>query len=65
VNALTVKAFVTHATAAPGKRDRRANPDDVRTWSDHFVAIRSCQHCKTVYVTAGDAQVCEHFHEGL
>lgn len=65
MSALSVRALVTHATAAPGKFKRRANPDDVKTWSEHLVAIRSCQHCKTVYLTAGDAYVCEHFHEGL
>lgn len=65
MSGLSVKAFVTHATAAPGKRKRRADPHAVKTWSDHLVAIRTCQHCKTVYVSAGDASVCEHFHEGL
>lgn len=34
-------------------------------WTEREITIRSCLHCKTTYLDAGRAWVCEHHHEGL
>lgn len=60
-----MSVLVTHATPAPGKLKRRAAPAMHKAWSERLRLIRTCWHCKTVYLTAADAYVCEHWHEGL
>ncbi len=60
-----MSVVVTHATPAPGKAKRRADAKATKGWPERIRLIRTCSHCGTVYVTAGDAYACEHYHEGL
>ena len=43
----------------------RATEQDQKDWTPSLRVIRSCMHCKTVYLDAGRAWLCEHWHKGL
>lgn len=42
----------------------RARQADAEKWPAGLREVRTCFHCKVVYVNAGYAWRCEHWHEG-
>jgi hypothetical protein len=52
------------ATRVPESiRRGRAHPLDICHWAPELRTIRTCYHCKAVYLNAGYAWRCEHWHE--
>jgi hypothetical protein len=49
----------------PSLAKGRATERDQKNWEPRLRIIRACMHCKTVYLDAGRAGLCEHWHEGL
>jgi hypothetical protein len=56
--------MVTKATPLPSAQRGRVTAEQSADWTPLQLAIRTCLHCKTVYVNAGYAWRCEHHHEG-
>jgi hypothetical protein len=56
---------LARARAPESLRKGRATPKEIRTWTERHIEIRTCFHCKVVYLNAGYAWRCEHWHEGL
>lgn len=56
---------VTKATPCPTLVAGRATKQQQEGWEPRMRVIRACMHCHTVYLDAGRAYVCEHWHEGL
>jgi hypothetical protein len=62
---MTARIVVTKATPLPSIAAGRATERDQKDWEPRLRVIRACMHCKTVYLDAGRAGLCEHWHEGL
>jgi hypothetical protein len=62
---MTARIVITKATPLPSIVAGRATEQDQKDWTPSLRVIRSCMHCKTVYLDAGRAGLCEHWHEGL
>jgi hypothetical protein len=61
---MSARIIVTKATPCPTLAAGRATEQQPKSWSPELTVIRSCMHCKTIYLGAGRAWVCEHWHEG-
>jgi hypothetical protein len=62
---LTAQIVVTKATPLPSAQKGRVTKQQCKDWTPRELAMRTCQHCKTVYASGGFAWRCEHWHEGL
>jgi hypothetical protein len=62
---MSAQANITKATPCPTLVAGRATKQDQKDWSPELTVIRTCMWCKTVYLDAGRAGLCEHWHEGL
>jgi len=52
---MTARIVITKATPLPSIVAGRATEQNQKSWSPELTAIRSCMHCKTVYLDAGRA----------
>ena len=62
---MTDRIVIRTLTPCPSLVAGRATEQNQKSWSPELTAIRSCMHCKTVYLDAGRAWLCEHWHKGL
>jgi hypothetical protein len=54
---MSARIIVTKATPCPTLAAGRATEQQQKSWSPGLTVIRSCMHCKTIYLDAGRAWV--------
>lgn len=62
---MTVRLTIRNLDPLPSAQKGRATTADTTDWTPRQRLIRTCCRCGTVYINAGYAWRCEHWHEAL